>query len=80
LLASKQADDKNSRAVDCEQRADGVELGCEDLEHDERKRELSDGGADVGAFKGSLSSADLDELGAGEHDGAGAVQSEVVVV
>jgi hypothetical protein len=80
LLAPKQADKQDARAVDCKQRADGVKLGREDLEYDERKGKLSDGGPDVGAFEGPLRCADLDELGAGEHNGARAVQSKVVAV
>jgi hypothetical protein len=70
LLSPKQADEQDARAVDCKQRSDGVELGREDLQHDEGKGELSNCSANVGAFKCSLRSADLDELGAGQYNRA----------
>jgi hypothetical protein len=80
LLPAQDAREQDARAVHGEQRADGVELGREDLEHDERKRELPDGGADVGALEGALRRPDLDQLGPGQHDGARAVQAQVVSV
>lgn len=67
--------EKYSRAVNGEERPDGVEFGREDLEDDQREGELSEGRAHVSTFKGALGSADLDELWSCEDDGAGAVQA-----
>ena len=67
-------------AVDGKERADAVELAREDLKHDEREGELRERRADVGAFKGALGGADLDELVAGQVDGAGAVETQAVFV
>jgi hypothetical protein len=80
LLSPKQAGKQDPRPKEREQGSDGVELGREDLEHNQGKRELSDGGAHVGAFKGSLCGANLDELGAGQHDRVCAVPAQLVVV
>lgn len=71
---------QNPRPVERKQRADGIELGREDLEHDEGEAELPEGGADVGAFEGALGGADFDEFGGGEDDAAGAVEAEAVAV
>ena len=80
LLPPQQARQKNAGTVDGEEGADGVELGGEDLEDDEREGELAEGGADVGAFEGALGGADFDEFFVCEDDGAGAVHAEVVGV
>lgn len=63
LVAAVDGDQHDGGAVDGEEGADGVELGVEDLEDDEGKGELRDGGAQVGALKGALGGADLDEPG-----------------
>lgn len=67
-MSSKQTGKQDPRPVDSKQSPDRVELRCEDLQHDERKRELAQGSADVGAFKGSLSSTDLHQLVISQHD------------
>lgn len=80
LLSPEQADGQDAGAVDGKQGPNRVELGREDLEHNEGKRELPDGGAHVGAFKRPLRCADFDELGAGEHHGPRAVHAQAVAV
>jgi hypothetical protein len=67
LLSPKQTDEEYPRAVDREQRSNGVEFGCEYLEHDQGERELPDCSAHVCAFKCSLGCTNLDQLRAGEH-------------
>ncbi|KKA20504.1 hypothetical protein T310_5492 [Rasamsonia emersonii CBS 393.64] len=80
LLAAEQADQEHAGAVDGEQGADAVELGGEDLEHDQGERELGQGGAYVGALEGTLGGAHLDHLVRGEHGRAGAVHAQAVAV
>jgi hypothetical protein len=75
LLPSIRAHGQHPRTVDGEERTDAVEFTREDLEHDERKGELGERGADVGSFEGALCGADLDELVVGEDYGAGAVEA-----
>lgn len=62
LRAAEQPNDEDSATVDSKERTNTVELGGEDLEHDEGEGELGEGRADVGTFKGPLSSADLDDF------------------
>lgn len=78
LLPSKQAHDHHRGPIHRKQRTDAVELGREDLQHDQREAELGQRGADVGAFKGALGGADFDHFIVGEHDGAGAVKAQAV--
>jgi hypothetical protein len=78
LLPPEHADEQNAGTVRGKQRADAVELGREDLEHDERKRELAQRRSDVGAFKGALRRADFYQFVAAEDDGLGAVLAEPV--
>jgi hypothetical protein len=80
LLPSEQTNGQNASAIHGKQGANGVELGCEDFEHDKGKRELADGGADIGALECPLGSSDLDHLGRREDDGAGAVHAQMVRV
>lgn len=80
LVAAVDGDEHDGGAVDGEEGADGVELGREDLEDDEGEGELAQGRAHVGALKGALGCADLDEFIGGEDYGAGAVEAEVEVV
>lgn len=61
LVPTVNGDEHDGSAVHGEEGADSVELGGEDLEDDEGKRKLGEGGAHVGALKGALSSTDLDE-------------------
>ena len=68
LLAPEQADEQDAGTVDCKQGADGVELGSENLQHDEGKGELADGCAHVGAFKRPLCCADLNQLGTSQDN------------
>jgi hypothetical protein len=68
LLPPKQTDEEYPRAVDREQRSDGVEFSRKDLEHNQGKRELPDGGAHICAFKRPLRCANLDQFRAGEHN------------
>lgn len=65
LVAAVDCDEHDGGAVDGEEGSDGVELGREDLEDDEGEGELREGGAHVGALKGPLGGADLDESGDG---------------
>jgi len=62
LLSAKQTDEQDTRPIHGEQCANGVELGSEDLEHNQRERELPDGGADIGALECSLCCSDLYQL------------------
>ena len=80
FVASEQAGEQDARAIDGEQGADGVELGREDLQHNEGKGELSQRRADVSALESPLGCADLDQFAAGQDDGAGAVQTQLVPV
>jgi hypothetical protein len=80
LLAAEQTDEQHSGAVDGEQGANAVELGGKDLEDDQGKGELRQGGAHVGAFEGSLGGADLDHLVRGQDGRAGAVHPQAVAV
>lgn len=57
---------------------DAVELLREDLEDDEGEGELGERGAEVGALKGALRGADLDELFLRQDDAACSVLSESV--
>lgn len=67
LGAAEQADDEDPRAIDGKQRPDTVELGSEDLEHDEGKGELGERRPNIGTFKGSLRCAHLDDFVRGQH-------------
>lgn len=80
LLATVGADEEHAGAVDGEQGADGVELGGEDLEHDEREGELRERRADVRALEGALCRAHFDQLVVGEVDRARAVQAQAELV
>jgi len=62
LLATVQTCKEDASAVNCEESPDAVELGGEDLQHDEGEGELAEGGPDVGAFEGALGCADFLEL------------------
>ncbi|KAI9774820.1 MAG: hypothetical protein M1840_000036 [Geoglossum simile] len=68
-------EERHGRAVERKQRADAVELGREDLEHHQRKAELRDGRADVGALEGALRRPHLDELRRCEADAARSVRA-----
>ena len=59
LVPAVDGDEEDSGAVDGEEGANGVEFGREDLEDDEGKGELAEGGARVGAFEGALGGPDL---------------------
>lgn len=65
LLPPEQADDQDASAIDSKQRADGIELGGENLKDYQGKRELPDRCADVGALEGALCRPDLNQLFAG---------------
>lgn len=78
LLPAEEAGAQDPRAVRGKERAHAVKLGREDLEHDEGKGELGEGGADVGALKGALGRPHLDQFVVGEDDGDGAVLAQVV--
>lgn len=62
LGAAEQTDDQDTGAVDGEQRTNTVELGGEDFEDDQSKRELGERCPNVGTFKGSLGSTNLNNL------------------
>ncbi|KFY08016.1 hypothetical protein V492_06611 [Pseudogymnoascus sp. VKM F-4246] len=57
------ADKHYGHAINSKESADAVEFGCEDLEDNKGEGKLRDGCANVGALKGTLSGADLDEPG-----------------
>lgn len=80
LLPPEEPDDKHASPIDGEQGADAVELVAEDLEDDEGKGELREGGTHVGAFEGALGGAHFDYLVGRQSDGASAVQAKVVTV
>ena len=80
LLATEEPDDKHPGPVDGEQGPDTVEFAAEDLEHDESKRELRQSSANIGSFKGSLSSPDFYNLIGSQRDGASTVHAETVSV
>lgn len=80
LMAAQQARAQDAGAVHGEQRADAVELGREDLQHDEREGELAQRGAHVRAFERALQRPDLDELRRREDDGARPLQAQMEVV
>lgn len=62
LGAAEQPNNEDPGTVDGEERTDTVELGGEDLEHDEGKGVLRESSPDVGTFKSPLSGAHLDNL------------------
>jgi len=64
-------------AIDREERADGVEFRGEDFEHDERKGELTEGGADICAFESTLRGADFNEFLRSKDDRTSAMSAEV---
>lgn len=68
LLSSEQTDEQNTSPVHCEQRANRIELSCEDLEYDECERELAYGSSNIGSLKRSLRRADLYHLSRREND------------
>lgn len=80
LRAAEKPNNEDAGAVDGEERTDTVELGGEDLEHDEGKGELGEGSPNVGAFEGSLGSAHLDNLIRSQHRRAGTVHSQAVSI
>lgn len=80
LLPSKPAGKEDTRSVDGEESADGVELGREDLKDDEGERELAQCCTDVGSFEGSLRCSDFHELVVSQNYGSGAMHSQVVIV
>jgi hypothetical protein len=80
LLPPQNAREQDARPVHGEQGADRVEFGREDLEHDQGKGELADGGAHVGALEGALRCPNLNQLGSRQDHRAGAVQTQVVPV
>lgn len=62
LLTTEETDYEHTRSVDRKERTDAVKLATEDFEHDEGEGELGQGGANVGAFKGTLGCANFDNL------------------
>lgn len=80
MLAAEQARQQNTHAIDSEQGADGVELGGEDLQDDEGKGKLAQGCAHIGALKGPLGRANLDELVPSKDHAPRSVQSQTVIV
>jgi len=62
LLTTVQTCKEDASTIDREERPDAVELGREDLQHDEGEGELAEGGPDVGAFEGTLGGAHFLEL------------------
>ena len=78
LLPAQQADGQHAGAVCREQRADAVELGREDLEHDQREAELRQRGPHVRALERPLRRPHLDQLLIRQDDGARAVAAVVV--
>jgi hypothetical protein len=80
LLAPKEADEEDASSKHRKEGSDRVELSREDFKHNQGKRELPNRRANVGAFKRALGCANLDELGAGQYDGVGAVSAQLVVV
>lgn len=80
LLATEQTGEEDTDSIDGEQRANRVELGGEDLEHDKRKRELADCRAHIGALKRALGRPNLNQLIACQYNGAGAMQMQSVSV
>ncbi len=63
FVAAVDGDEQDGGAVAGQQGADGVELGGEDLEHDEGEGELRECGTHIGALEGALGRADLDQPG-----------------
>lgn len=68
LLTSKQAGEEHACTVYCEQGTNGVELGREDLQHNQCEGELAKRCANVGTLEGPLCGPDLHKLIRGEHD------------
>jgi len=62
LLSTVQTCKEDTGPVDSKERPNAVELGGEDLQHDEGEGELAEGGPDVGAFEGTLGGAHFLEL------------------
>ena len=48
-------------AINSKQRPNTIKLRRKNLQHNKAETELTEGRADVGAFKGALGSADFDE-------------------
>lgn len=80
LLPPEQTSEEDTNSVDCKQSTNRIELGGEDLEHYQCKRELADCGANIGALKGALCCPDLNQLIARQHHGARAMQVQTVSV
>jgi hypothetical protein len=80
LLAPKEADEENTSPKHGKEGSNRVEFGGEDFEHNQGKRELPNSCANISASKRALGCANLDEFGAGQHDGAGAVFAQLVVL
>jgi hypothetical protein len=55
-----------------------IKLASENLQHHQREAELPQAGADVGALKGALRGADLDQFLGGQDDALGAVEAQTV--
>jgi len=62
LLAPVQTCKEDAGTVNSEESADAIELGREDLQHDEGEGKLTECGPNVGAFEGTLGCADFLEL------------------
>jgi hypothetical protein len=75
LLPPHHTDPQYPRPIDRKQRTDAIKLSGEDLEHNKCEAELTDCGADVGAFESALRSADLDEFAGSQNDRACAVET-----
>lgn len=65
-MSSVDGNQRDARAVRGKESADGVELGGEDAQDDQREGELAERSPDVGALKGPLCGTDLDEVGVGD--------------
>lgn len=80
LLTAEETDQEDASRVDREQGSDAVEFGGEDLQDDESERELRQSRPDVGAFKGSLGCAHLDNLVRRQDRGTSAMQAQSIAV
>jgi hypothetical protein len=80
LRAAEKTDYEDTGAVYGEKGSDTVELGGEDLEHNEGEGELREGSADVSTFEGSLSSAHFNDFVCCQHCRAGSVHSQTIAI
>ena len=62
-MTSEQAREQYPGTIQGEQRADGIELGSEDLQDYKRKRELAERCSNVCPFERTLCRTDLYDLG-----------------